>query len=416
MTRLRPRVRRAAGWVALLPLTLVCTAALAGAVAVPAAAEPGGCEVKPGADAPGVVPWAQERLGFDRVHRFATGAGVTVAVIDSGLTQVQPQAALIRTRTPLNVMGGPYAADDTYDCEDYGHGTRVAAIIGAPAMTGEGFMGLAPEATIMPIKYRDSDTSDIGGDSAAVARGIIAAVEGGADVINLSLQAPDTPELRTAMERAAAADVVVVASSGNLSGSDLPEAYPGKYAEEEGFGNVITVGATDQDDQLTAFSVSGTQVGIVAPGAQILGPTQIQGYYAEDGTSFSTPFVAATAALVRQTHPRLSAARVVNRLKATADPPGVSVPDAGYGYGIVDPYLAVTAERDDRRITAPQQPLPAAPAPDLPPPPDHTLRDAGMVAAAALLGLALVVLVATIAVRHVRERGAPRARSAPLAD
>lgn len=405
MTRSSSRVCRAGAWAALLPVATAALALLAGPLAGPAAAEPGGCDVKPGADSAGAVPWAQERLDFERVHRFATGAGVTVAVVDSGLTTLQPQVGLIRTVSPLNVMGGPYATGDLFDCEDYGHGTRVASIIGAPAVEGEGFLGLAPEATIMPIKYRDSDTADIGGDSAAVARGIVAAVDGGADVINLSLQAPDTPELRAAMQRAADADVVVVASSGNLNGSEIPEAYPGKYADEPGFGNVITVGAIDQNDQLTSFSVSGPQVGVVAPGAQVVAPTQIKGYYAEDGTSFSTPFVTATVALVRQAHPRLKAAHVVNRIKATADPPGVTVPDPGYGYGVVDPYLAVTATRSDVRVSAPQQALPPAPAPDLPPPPDHTLRNAGMVAGTGLLGLTLAVMIATVAVRQVRERG-----------
>ena len=388
-------------WVAAAAATVW---ACAGPLAAPAAAEPGGCDVKPGAPAPGIVPWAQERLDFERVHRFATGAGVTVAVIDSGLTQVQPQTRRIRVVSPVNVMGAPYGPTDLYDCEDYGHGTRVAALIAAPAVPDEGFMGLAPDATIMPIKYRDSSTTDVGGDSAAVARGIGTAVDAGVDVINLSLQAPDTPELRAAMERAAAADVVVVASSGNLSGTALPEAYPGKYADEPGFRNVLTVGATDQDDRLASFSVTGAQVGVAAPGSQILAPTQIQGYFAEDGTSFATPFVAATAALVRQAHPRLSAAQVVNRIKATADPPGVSLPDPGFGWGIVDPYLAVTSERDDRRFAAPPQPAPPAPEPDLPPPPDHTLRNAGMAAGAGLLGLALLVMVVTMAVRQVRER------------
>lgn len=406
MTRSSHRVRRAAR-AALLPVAAAALAVLAVPLAGPAAADVGGCEVKPGADTAGVVPWAQERLDFERVHRFATGAGVVVAVVDSGLTTQQPQVGLIRTVSPLNVMGGPFAVDDVFDCEDYGHGTRVAAIIAAPAVPDQGFMGLAPDATIMPIKYRDSDTTDIAGDSAAVARGIIAAVDGGADVINLSLQAPDTPELRAAMERAAAADVVVVASSGNLNGSEIAEPYPGKYADEPGFGNVLAVGAIDQNDQLANFSVSGAQVGVVAPGAQVIAPTQITGYYAEDGTSFSTPFVTATVALVRQAHPRLKATHVVNRIKATADPPGVTVPDPGFGYGVVDPYLAVTAMRSDVRVSAPQQVLPPAPAPDLPPPPDHTLRNAGMVTGAGLLGLALAVMVATLAVRQVRERATP---------
>ena len=409
MPRSTTRAPRARVWVASVAAGVW---ALAVPLAAPSGAEPGGCDVEAGAPSPGIVPWAQERLGFDRVHEFATGAGVTVAVIDSGLTTVQPQAGLIKFVAPTNVMGGPYAVGDVYDCEQYGHGTRVASIIAAPEVSGEGFMGLAPDATIMPIKYYDSDSTDIGGDSAAVARGIDAAIGGGARVINLSLQSPDTPELRAAMERAAAADVVVVAPSGNLTGTDIPEPYPGKYADEPGFANVIAVGAIDQNDQLASFSVTGTQVGVAAPGAQILAPTQIQGYFAEDGTSFATPFVSATAALVRQTYPKLSAARVVNRIKATADPPGVAVPGPGFGWGIVDPYLAVTAERSDAKVDMPPQEIPPAPAPDLPPPPDHTLRNAGMAAGAGLLGLALAVMVATVAVRQVRERD----RRTPVAE
>lgn len=374
------------------------------ATTLPAAAEPGTCDVKPGADASDVVPWQQTRLDYDRVHAFATGAGITVAVVDSGLTRQEPQVARISVTSPTNVMGAPYAADDVLDCEDYGHGTRVAALIAAPAVAGVGFVGLAPGATIMPIKYRDSSTQDVGGDSDAVARGIDAAVNAGADVINLSLQAPDTPALRAAMTRAAQADIVVVASSGNVTGEGLPEAYPGKYAAEDAFANVIAVGASDDTDTVTPFSVTGPQVGVVAPGAQILAPTQIQGFYTEDGTSFSTPLVSATAALVRQTHPGLSAAEVVTRIEATADNPGVAVPGADYGWGIVDPYLAVTAERSDARQQPDRGSVPAAPAPQLPGPPDHTLRNLGLLVTAGLLGAALLVAVASIAVRHTRER------------
>lgn len=397
-----PRARWIAGLV--VGLLLALSTQVGSPFAGRAAAEPGGCDVKPGADAGGVIPWAQERLGFDAVHRFATGKGVTVAVIDSGLTQIQPQTKRIAISSPTNVMGAPYGATDIYDCEDYGHGTRVAAIIAAPAQAGEGFLGLAPDATIMPIKYYDSSTQDVGGDSAAVARGIQAAVSAGVDVINLSLQAPDTPELRASVASALAADIVIVASSGNDTGEGIPVQYPAKYAEEEQFPHVLVVGAVDNSDQVATFSITGSYLGVTAPGTQIVAPTQIKGYFSEDGTSFATPFVSATVALVRQTHRRMSAAEVVNRIKATADRPGVTVPDVGYGWGIVNPYLAVTAERDDSRILPKPEVLDPVSAPDLPAAPDRTLRNLGFSLAAGLLGLALLFAIASTVVRQARER------------
>lgn len=407
LTRVRTSeaLRRRARLVSGLIVGLVALSGPAWA-APPPVAEPGGCTVKPGFPASAEIPWAQERLGFERVHALATGAGITVAVVDSGLNvNNQPQVSSLESTKPTNVMGGGgYGATDVNDCEDYGHGTRVAAIIAAQQEDGVGFEGLAPDATIMPIKYRDSSSQDVGGDAAAVARGIEAAIAAKVDVINLSLQSPDTPELRAAVEHAKAADIVVVAASGNNDGQGVPALYPAKYAEGKDFPNVLVVGASDANDAIAQFSITGDYVGVAAPGVGILAPTQIQGYYAEDGTSFATPFVSATVALVRERHPRLSAEQVVNRIKATADRPGVSVPDAGYGWGIVNPYVAITAERDDSRILPQQAKLPAVPAPNLPEPPDHTLRDRGYAVAAGLLGAALLFGVGSIAWRHTAER------------
>ncbi|MDT0202152.1 S8 family serine peptidase [Nocardioides sp. AE5] len=327
-----------------------------------------------------------------------------VAVIDSGITKKHPQTAPIKTVGSRNVMGAPYATDRLFDCEDYGHGTRVAAIIASPAQEGVAFRGLAPAATIMPIKYFDKDTQDIGNDSAAIARGINAAVKAGVDVINLSLVTPDTPALRAAVQAAGRADIVVVSASGNRQGDGEPPRYPAAYAAEEGFEHVLVVGATDSADMVPDTSVQGDYLGVVAPGVDILAPTQIEGYAALDGTSFATPYVAATVALVQQTHPQLTAPEVVNRLKATADRPGKQVPDAAYGWGIINPYRAITAERDDTGVAGTADELSPVAAPDLPPPPDHTLRNLGYAVGSGLLGLALIVAIGTVAWRHTRER------------
>ncbi len=370
----------------------------------PAAVAPT-CQVAKGGDAPAEIPWAQQRLGFDRVHQFATGRGVTVAVVDSGLTQLHPQTRTIAITKPFNVMRPPLGGADILDCEkEGGHGTGVASVIASPQQDGFGFMGLAPDATIMPIKFLDSAAMDFGGDSPTLARGITLAVDGGADIINLSLTASDTPELRAALEHARRKDVVVVIASGNLEGDGPPETYPAEYAGEKEFDNLIAVGATDAFDQLASFSVTGDYVGVSAPGNDIVTPTQIEGYAARKGTSFAAPFVSATAALILERHPDLSAAEVVNRIKATADRPGVSVPDDGYGWGIVNPYLAVTAERDDSRILPKAQSAPPVPAPDLPDPPDHTLRDRAYAVAAGLLGAGLLFAVGSVAWRHTAER------------
>jgi subtilisin family serine protease len=124
------------------------------------------------------VPWPQKRLAPERVWPLTRGQGVTVAVIDTG---VDGKAAPLKGRVlpGVDVVNNGGTADD--DC--FGHGTFVAGIIGAEQLPGTGLSGIAPKVRILPIRQANNSND---GTAAGMAKGIVAAVDGGADVINIS--------------------------------------------------------------------------------------------------------------------------------------------------------------------------------------------------------------------------------------
>src|SRR6185437_11551748 len=220
------------------------------------------------------------------------------------------------------------------DC--VGHGTAVASIIAAAPMPGISFTGVAPAARILSVKISGTDTFP----TAATPRGIMDAVQFGADVINLSLSTPDlVPALRQAVAYALSHNVVVVAAAGNDipqngTGPFYPAAYPG----------VLSVGASGPGGALAPFSDRRTPVGVIAPGVNVTSayPGTFPDAYNPDqsGTSFAAAYVSGVVALVRAAHPRLNPAQVVARLEATAR--GSTGP--GSGHGVIDPVRAVTAD------------------------------------------------------------------------
>jgi subtilisin family serine protease len=177
------------------------------------------------------------------------------------------------------------------------------------------------------------------GTAAGVASAVRDATDRGADVINVSLVLfTDHPEVRTAVEYAVAHDAVVVAAVGNGHrdrGAD-PTPYPAGYP------GVLGVGAVDEYGVRVPASQVGPYVDVVAPGSGVVGAAYRRGLAHYDGTSFAVPFVSATAALIRQYHPRLSATDVAARILATVDPAPGGPHSAGYGAGILNPYRAVT--------------------------------------------------------------------------
>lgn len=315
------------------------------------------------------------------------GEHVLVAVIDSGLDPGNPQLRGADIRRGINVTVDPPSHDVT-DC--VGHGSEVAAIIVAQQRSGSAFLGVAPRASLLPIK-QSRDTHDARG-AVFLARALRAAVDAGARVANVSVTVPTrTAQLVSAVRYAQRKGMVIVASVGNDQGGGNQPLYPAALSTR--FDNVIAVSACDARDAVPAFPESGPYVDIAAPGLDFQVPAPGSGFADVTGTSFAAPYVTGTVALMLSAHPHLTPAQVRDRLEATADPPPVSVPSPRYGYGIVDPLLAVTAVRAGTGplpVASAGAPLPARVAA---PPPDRSTAHVALAVGGGLLGLATLVLI-----------------------
>jgi membrane-anchored mycosin MYCP len=277
------------------------------------------------------IPWTQKRLDLPRVWDVTTGEGVTVAVIDTGVDGKVPQLAG-HVLPGTDVINGRGRADT--DC--FGHGTFVAGLIAAQRRAETGMAGIAPGVMILPIRQA---TSAADGSAAGLARSIRVAVDGGAKVINISASVffPNA-DLEAAVHYATSRNVLLVASASNEAQQGNPTAYPAAYPE------VVAVGAIGQDGKRTEFSEVGDYLDLVAPGKDVISLSRGgQGQFTDSGTSYATPMVTATAALVRAYHPDLTAAQVKRRMEVTADHPAATLPDPQVGWGVVNPYNAVTA-------------------------------------------------------------------------
>ncbi|MFF3439930.1 S8 family serine peptidase [Streptosporangium sp. NPDC002721] len=330
--------------------------------------------------------WAQRRLSLPEVWELTKGAGVTVAVVDSGVDARHPQ--LRRTR-PIDLTGA-----GARDC--LGHGTAVAGIIAAAEMKGVPFTGVAPQAKLISIKQTEDGTGDVG----RLALAIVRAAEMGADVINVSVEARDHADLRNAVTYALAMDAVVVAAAGNVQkedGSPGP-AYPAAY---EG---VLSVGAAGPDGVRADSSNAITPVSVLAPGKNVTSTWAGRAYREDlEGTSFAAPYVAGVVALVRARHPGLDNVRVRRRVELTAD----GGAGAGTGAGMVNPLLAVSAILPSEQVAlAPRQPAPLPGNAVRPAPPeDSRAISISLWVALGALAVGVLVTVAGIAVPMGRRRG-----------
>ncbi len=362
------------------------------------------------------MPWAQVALGVESLWGITEGAGVTVAVVDTGFTAGSAQLRAIRTAPGANSAGE--AAGYTADCggvarqnsdDSRGHGTDVASIIAAPRVAGVEFHGIAPQATIMPVKSDPDGAAPETTDS--IAHGILDALKDKAvRVINISSVARRSAALDAAVARAAAADVVIVAATGNDATDKTRGAvsYPAAYA---GTGrtctNVISVGAIDSTGELAAFSNASSHTTVVAPGVDVRAAGPGGRFRGVSGTSFAAPFVSGAVALLRAAQPGLSARQVCRQLERTATPPAASVPDPGYGFGTVDPVLAVTTpfadSADVAGASAQPVPLPAAAASA-----DRSLQHRSVLVAGLLIGLAVLAVLAAGLSRRARRLPSPR--------
>ncbi|HEX2196524.1 MAG TPA: S8 family serine peptidase [Actinomycetota bacterium] len=302
--------------------------------------------------------WGLARIRAQEAWATATGDGVTIAVVDSGVDLTHPDlAANVDTDHDADFAEGKGDTDGAQDAS--GHGTHVAGIAAAVTNNGVGVAGTAPKATILPVRVLGNPDGD---RTSRIAAGIRYSADRGADVINLSLAySPPghidsiTGSMRPVHEAIAYAlnkGAVVVASSGNDS---LPFC-----AEPAAVDGVLCVGAVDRSERpayYTNFESRRTKRYLVAPGGDqtlscsndILSTylrgaervcSSVDGYEADAGTSMAAGFVSGTAALLAEKGLKNTA--IVECLLGTTDDLGPPGRDPVYGYGRLNAYRAVT--------------------------------------------------------------------------
>ena len=267
------------------------------------------------------LQWGLNRLQAEDIWHRSTGAGVTVAIVDTGVKGSHPDLRG-RVVTGYNALTRKQGRPSDRN----GHGTFLAGMISG-AVNGSGIEGLAPNARIMPVKVLDSDGI---GDSDDIARGIIWAVDHGADIINMSFAADTSNAVEAAaIDYARGAGVALVAAGGNegLKMPMFPAAYPG----------VLGVGATDFDNNPATFSNSGDHIDVVAPGQGIVSTYTKRKYTWESGTSMATAYVSALAALAASYSPGAGGEPLTRQIIDTAKDIGPAGNDADSGAGLVDP-------------------------------------------------------------------------------
>lgn len=234
-------------------------------------------------------------LGLTDAHDLSTGAGITVAVLDTGIDADHPMLAgrLLPGYDMVSDDGDPAEEADGIDDdgdgvvdEAYGHGTFVAGIVAQ----------VAPDARIVPVRVLDADGV---GELHAVIEGMEFAIDAGADVINLSFglnEKSKSKALKDVFKRAKDEGVTVVAAAGNRG--DDAKHFPA--AEKE----IVSVGALDSSGaQIAGFSGRGKWVDIAAPGEDIVSSIPGGNYATWGGTSMAAPVVSGQLALMAQLQP-----------------------------------------------------------------------------------------------------------------
>jgi membrane-anchored mycosin MYCP len=374
------------------------------------------------------APWPNTYLGITQAQKFATGAGVTVAVIDTGV-DASP-------RVPAE-PGGDFVVKDgngLSDCDS--HGTLTASIIAGRPSLDDGFIGVAPDARLVSVRQTseafepkdsqpdqgDPNATPAAGSVRSLARAVVHAANLGAGVINISEAAcfkakkqVDESTLGGALNYAVnVKGAVVVVAAGNVGGdcAQNPPPDPSIPADPRGWQGVqtivtpawyaplvLSVGGVGQNGAPSEFSMHGPWVGVAAAADNVvaLGPggepvdalSGKEGPVPIAGTSFAAAYVSGLAALLRQRFPDLTPAQIMHRITATARHPGGRVDDA-VGAGTIDAVAALTWDVPPASATI-DYPVKAIKPPVPIPGPDHGPIDAvtmGVMGLIVAMGLA----------------------------
>lgn len=301
--------------------------------------------------------WALDAMHTEEAWRTTKGAGVTVAVLDTGVEDDHPDLS-------GNVLEGKDMVGFGAERGDRAwarHGTAMAGIIaghGHGAGNGDGVMGIAPEAKILPVRVilEDGDPARSKARSTrgnALAEGIRWAADHGADVINLSLgddsksahpEAGEDEAVQYALKKGA----VIVASAGNGGEKGDHISYPAAYP------GVIAATAVDKFGTRASFSTRRWYATVSAPGVNVVIADPDHKYYEGWGTSAAAAFVSGAVALVKAAHPGLTPAQIKKLLEDTARNAPADGRDDSRGYGFIDPAAAIKeASRMERENLEP---------------------------------------------------------------
>lgn len=344
-------------------LPILALLASAPGVLVPAAAH---------ADQIRDMQWMHKSLKLERAWKYSRGAGVTVAVLDTGIDPTHPD---LKGKV---VTGPDYTGHSTpSDSRHWAlHGTAMAGIIagrGHGPNRADGVMGVAPAAKLLSIKvtWENKDPArnkkqflELNKD--AMAKGIRHAVDNGAKVINMSLGGGKTDYTgsqteQEAIDYAVSKGVVVIASMGNDGAGENRRNFPAAYD------NVIAVGAVDKSFKYWKSSNRNPWISVAAPGVGIVTTQPNNAYATDDGTSASAAIVTGVVALIRARYPDLTPDQIKEALEkgTTHRPP--SGRDDRVGAGVVNGWKALLAahriaKAEDSTILSPAEQAAADPS------------------------------------------------------
>ena len=338
------------------------------------------------------LEWPLAAFQASQLWRYSLGAGVSVAVVDTGIDRAQPDlAGAIAQAVDLTAR---QPRDDGADQSDDSHGTAVGGIIAArgSAVGGEHMVGLAPRARLFDIRVA-VQPGQVSPD--AVAEGIAAAVRAGAAVINVSLIVPaESQNLSQAVSYAQARHSLIVAAAGSGSAPQALARYPG----------VVTVAAVNQAGQAIAPAGTNFPVTVSAPGAGLFstgetaGPDAAARGYVHDasGSALSAAFVTAAVALLVSADPKLAPAAAARLLVKTARQAAGA---GGSGPLVIDPLAALDSLLSPHSLPHPPVPRPRVGS-------GFSVAAVAAVGAAGVVGVILVVILARVLI--VRRRHAAR--------
>jgi len=282
-------------------------------------------------DDPQTLGWEIKKLGVDKQWSKSRGAGVVVAVIDTGCDTQHPDIK-------NNVVGGyDFIKNKSEVIDRNGHGSHVCGTI-AGEDNGVGMVGVAPQAKILALKALNDNGS---GRMDHIAKAIKYAADHGADIITMSLGSGyKCPRIEKSIEYAEKKKCLIFCAAGN-SGADVDIMYPAKFKK------TFSIGAIDKNFNRGSFTCSGDSLDFLSPGVDIMSIVPNNKYALMTGTSMSNPFASGVAALYlseykeKNNGARMSMQEMMSKLKKNAIPlANKSFNSRKYqGFGIIKPIL-----------------------------------------------------------------------------